>query len=118
MSLRRKRFMRRVVRAERVHSKVRAVSDVPRLSIFKSLKHFYAQIIDDATGTTLASCSTKMLSLTQGAKKDRAKAVGIELAKQAHGKGISKVAFDRGRFLYHGRVQSFAEGAREGGLVF
>lgn len=118
MSLKRKLLQCRKRRSERTHEKIRRVCTVPRLSVFKSLKHFYAQIIDDTAQTTLASCSTAAIEKIKGNKKDWARAVGLELAVQARTKGISKVAFDRGRFLYHGRVKAFAEGAREGGLVF
>jgi large subunit ribosomal protein L18 len=117
MSLKRKVLQRTKRRADRVHAKIRAVSIRPRLSIARSLKHFYVQIIDDAKGTTLCACSTLEVKVT-GDKKARARAIGLELAKRAKERGITQVAFDRGGFLYHGRVQQFADGAREGGLIF
>lgn len=118
MSLQRKRSLRRERREQRLRTKIRSVSTAPRLSVFRSSKHFYAQIIDDAAGATLVSCSTAVLTDIKGNKKDRAKTVGAQIAQLAQQKGIAKVAFDRGRFLYHGRVKAFADGAREGGLVF
>lgn len=116
MSIKRKKLQARARRSARVHTSVRAVSSCPRLSIFRSLKHFYAQIIDDTQGQTVVSCSTKDVSGVSGDKKAQARMVGAELAKRALQKGVSRVAFDRGRFLYHGRVEAFAQGAREGGL--
>jgi len=118
MSLKRKKLQQRKKRAARVHKKVRMVSTRPRLSIFRSLKHFYAQVIDDKEGKTVCACSTVELKDLTGDKKARAKAVGLELAKRATAQGIKDVAFDRGCFLYHGRIKVFAEGAREGGLQF
>ena len=118
MSIKKKVAQRKLRRSKRVHTKIRAVSTRARLAIFKSLKHFYAQVIDDVHGCTLCSCSTSDLADISGDKKTRARAVGIELAKRAKDKGISAVVFDRGGFLYHGRVKEFADGAREGGLQF
>lgn len=118
MSLKRKRIKQRARRSERVHGKMRAISDRPRLVVFRSLKHFYGQVVDDKTGNVLCACSTLELENLSGDKKVRAKAVGLELAKRALETNIKEVALDRGRFLYHGRVQFFAEGAREGGLTF
>lgn len=116
MSLKRKKINMRARRAKRVHAMVRKNTDRARLSVFRSLKHFYAQIIDDAQGNTLVACSTVELTDLAGDKKGQAHLVGLELAKRALQKGIASVAFDRGRFLYHGRVKAFAEGLREGGL--
>ena len=118
MSIKRKLLQQRERRSKRVHHKIRSVSDNPRLTVFRSLNHFYAQIIDDKEGKTLCACSTKELKTVTGDKKNQAKLVGSELAKRAVGKNIKEVAFDRGAFLYHGRVKSFADGAREGGLKF
>jgi large subunit ribosomal protein L18 len=101
-----------------MHAKIHRVSDRARLSVFRSLNHFYAQIVDDTQGTTLCSCSTRDITIASGDKKARARAVGLELARRAKDKGIANVVFDRGSFLYHGRVKNFAEGAREGGLLF
>ncbi len=117
MSLKQKRTQQ-LRRAKRTHRKIRMTSARPRLAVFRSLKHFYVQVIDDKTGKTLCACSTLELEGLSGDKKVRAKAVGQELAKRAVEKKIKEVALDRGRFLYHGRLQAFAEGAREGGLLF
>jgi len=117
MSLKQKREQQ-LRRAKRTHKKIRATSSRPRLAVFRSLKHFYCQIIDDENGKTLCSCSTLEVENVSGDKKARAKAVGQELAKRALDKKIKEVALDRGRFLYHGRVQAFSDGAREGGLIF
>jgi large subunit ribosomal protein L18 len=93
-----------------------------RLSVFRSSKHIYAQIIDDATGVTMAAASSvdKELKteLKGGANIDAAKAVGVLVAKRAIAKGIKEVAFDRGGYRYHGRVRALADAAREGGLSF
>ncbi len=100
----------------------RLASDRPRLSVFRSGKHIYAQIIDDKTGTTLASASSldKDLkgSLKTGADSSAAAEVGKLVAKRAAEKGIGEVFFDRGGYKYHGRVKALADGAREGGLSF
>jgi large subunit ribosomal protein L18 len=94
----------------------------PRLSVFRSSQHIYAQVIDDATGTTLAAASTLdkglRASLKTGADKTAAEAVGKMIAERAKAKGISKVVFDRGGYLYHGRVKALADAARAGGLDF
>ena len=102
-------------RAVRVRTKVRA-GGLPRVSVFRSLKHMYAQVIDDATGSTLAHVSTQTAKKPSGDKKERAKAIGVELAQQVKKKGIEQVSFDRGAYRYHGRVAALAEGLREGGL--
>lgn len=101
-------------RALRVRAKLTAM--VPRASIFRSLNHIYVQIIDDQTQKTLVSFSSLVLQKKKGDKKEIAFAVGKELAQKARAQGIAKVVFDRGQFLYHGRVKSLAEGLREGGL--
>ncbi|MDO4263345.1 MAG: 50S ribosomal protein L18 [Deinococcus sp.] len=91
----------------------------PRLSIYRSSKHIYAQIIDDKSGTTLAAASTGALKeAAAGTKTDRAAAVGKALAEAAAAKGVKQVAFDRGQYRYHGRVKALADAAREGGLDF
>ena len=87
-----------------------------RLSVFRSSKHIYAQIIDDNIGKTLIAASD--FKVGQGKKKEKAYNVGIALAKMALKKKITEVVFDRGRFLYHGRIEEVAKGAREGGLKF
>ena len=90
----------------------------PRLNVFKSLIGIYAQIIDDVAGHTLVAASSRELTDAKGNKTEIAKMVGTELAKKASEKGIASVAFDRGVFLYHGRIKALADGAREGGLTF
>jgi large subunit ribosomal protein L18 len=94
----------------------------PRLAVFRSLSHIYCQIIDDTAGHTLVAASDLEAPLKNGSgggtKSDRAKAVGQLLAERAKAKGITSVVFDRGGFLYHGRVKALADGAREGGLEF
>jgi large subunit ribosomal protein L18 len=102
----------------RVRRKLRHVSDKPRLSVFRSNKFMYAQIIDDAQGKTLLGISEKVVKDAGKTKIDRAKAVGTALAKMAHEKKIKTVVFDKGSYAYHGRVKALAEGAREGGLSF
>ncbi|SRR6266511_4289205 len=89
----------------------------PRLSVFRSARYIYAQVIDDTTGRTLAAASSREASITGGpGKLDTARAVGKELAERAKAAGIKTVVLDRGGYRYHGRVRSLAEGAREGGL--
>jgi len=99
----------------RVRSRL-LLSGLPRISVFRSLNHIYAQIIDDTARKTLASYSSLELKKAVGDKKAIAFAVGKELAQKAASQGISAVVFDRGGFLYHGRVKSLADGLREGGL--
>lgn len=109
-------------RHARVRVKVSGTAARPRLCVYRSLENIYAQIIDDVAGNTLVACSTKekaVVALTEGKTKvEQAKIVGVELAKKATAKGIEEVVFDRGGYLYIGRVQALAEGAREGGLKF
>ncbi|MDD5134616.1 MAG: 50S ribosomal protein L18 [Phycisphaerae bacterium] len=102
----------------RVHKRVIGTSDRPRLSVFRSNRHMYAQIIDDIAGVTLASASTRVGGLKKTGNIDAAKIIGAEIAKQAMQVGIKAVRFDRSRFKYHGRVKSLAMAAREAGLVF
>ncbi len=102
-------------RQKRIRSKVSGTSSMPRLSVFKSNKFISAQLIDDEAGVTIAAMS----SVDQkGKKTEQAKKVGEKLAEVAMAKGISKVVFDRGGYIYTGRVEALAEGAREGGLKF
>lgn len=110
-------------RARRVRYRIRVESGGrPRLTVFRSSRHIYGQIIDDAQGRTLAAASTLDRELRgeleTGADKAAAKRVGLLLAQRAKAAGIEAVVFDRGGYKYHGRVQALAEGAREGGLVF
>lgn len=110
----------RAIRQKRVRKNVHGTPEKPRLSVFRSNKNISAQIIDDVNGVTLVSASSleKELGLEHGGNKEAAKKVGEVVAKRAQEKGIEDVAFDRGGFLYHGRVKELAEGAREGGLKF
>ena len=109
-------------RHARVRNKLSGTASRPRLCVYRSLNNIYAQVIDDVAGNTLVACSTKekaVADLTAGKNKvEQAKIVGVELAKKATAKGIEEVVFDRGGYLYTGRVQALAEGAREGGLKF
>lgn len=109
-------------RRHQVRKSVSGTRERPRLAVFRSNRHIYAQIIDDTAGVTLVACGTKSASLhdqlAKTGKKDAAKIVGEAIAKQALGVGIRCVCFDRNRYRYHGRVRSLAEGARAGGLVF
>lgn len=110
----------RKVRHIRVRQKVSGTPTKPRLNIYRSGNHIYAQIIDDVAGNTLVAASTldKSLGLTSTKNKEAAKAVGIAIGKKALDKGIEEVVFDRGGYLYHGRVKELADGAREAGLKF
>ena len=109
-------------RHRRVRKKVFGTQNAPRLCVYRSLNHIYAQIIDDTVGNTLVACSTldkEVKAQIEGkTKKEEAKIVGEVLAKKALAKNIEAVVFDRGGYLYTGRVQSLADGAREAGLKF
>jgi large subunit ribosomal protein L18 len=107
----------RLKRRKRIRGKVVGTAERPRLAVFRSNKGIYAQLIDDASATTLAAASSQQLSDAAGTKKDQAAKVG-QLAERAKDKGIDRVVFDRGGYLYHGRVAALADGAREGGLTF
>lgn len=117
MSIQSRKNKRRATRTTRVRAKLRTIGAGVRVSVFRSLSNFYAQVIDDAQGKTLVSCSTLEIANVSGDKKEQARAVGLELAKKIKAAGIEKISFDRGGFLYHGRVKSFAEGLREGGVA-
>lgn len=101
----------------RIRKKVQGTSETPRLSVFRSNKGIYAQLIDDVNGVTLASASSKELGLTS-VSVENSKKVGEGIAKKASDSGITACVFDRGGYLYHGNVKALAEGAREGGLKF
>ena len=104
---------------ERIRSKVTGTAARPRLAVFRSLKHIYAQVIDDASGKTIVSASSRDKdSGTKGANQAAAKAVGALIAKKAKDKGIKQVVFDRGGYLYHGNIKALADAARENGLEF
>ncbi len=112
----------RLKRKTRVRSRIKGSSERPRLNVFRSLKHIYAQAIEDSTGRTLVSASTTSPelkgSLKSGGNVDAAKKVGELIAKKCLEKGIQKVVFDRSGYLYHGRVKALAEAARASGLIF
>ena len=101
----------------RIRKKVSGTSAKPRLSVFRSNKQIYCQLIDDINGVTLASANSRAVNVS-GDKKAVAGEVGKLIASKAKGAGITTVVFDRGGYLYHGRVKSLADGAREGGLIF
>ena len=109
----------RLVRHKRVRGKVSGTPERPRLNVFRSNSNIYAQIIDDVNGVTLVSASSLEKDFhVDGTKSDAAKQVGVNVAERAKAKGIETVVFDRGGYIYHGRVKALAEGAREGGLQF
>jgi large subunit ribosomal protein L18 len=116
------RRVARLRRHVRVRAKVKGTSSIPRLSVFRSPNHIYAQVIDDVAGNTLAAASTldaEIKSEVEGKNKTgKSGLVGTLIAKRAKSKGIEKVAFDRGGFRYHGRVKALADAAREEGLKF
>ena len=107
---------------KRIHSRIRqklaGTAERPRLNVYRSLNHIYAQVIDDASGVTLVSASTKAAKLKTGGNVAAAKEVGKLVAERAKEKGVTKVVFDRGGYLYHGRVKALADAAREAGLEF
>jgi large subunit ribosomal protein L18 len=113
---------RRLRRRRHVRRKIVGTAERPRLSVFRSSKHIYAQLIDDLSGVTLASASSVVedvkVAVPYGGNVKAAQAVGKKLAEAAKGKGVSKAAFDRGHYRYHGRVKALADAAREGGLQF
>lgn len=110
----------RQARHERIRKNISGTNEVPRLNVFRSAKHINAQIIDDTKGNTLVSASTmdKDLKIENGGNIEAAKKVGEAIAKKAVNAGIKKVVFDRGGYLYHGRVEALANSARENGLEF
>ncbi|HSW88954.1 MAG TPA: 50S ribosomal protein L18 [Candidatus Saccharimonadales bacterium] len=108
----------KVQRQRRVRGKIIGTTETPRLSVFRSNNHMYAQLIDDVSKKTLFGMSEKHLTKKEGTKTTIAKLLGTEIAKKAVEKKITKVMFDRGSYRYHGRVKALAEGAREGGLQF
>lgn len=113
---------RQLRRRRHVRRHIVGTSERPRLSVFRSSKHIYAQLIDDITGVTLAAASSKskdlQASLPYGGNKKAAAVVGKKIAEAAKDKGITKAAFDRGHYRYHGRIKALADAAREGGLQF
>ena len=107
---------------QRVHTRIRrrlaGTAERPRLNVYRSLNHIYVQVIDDANGVTLVFASTVAAKAKTGGNVAAAKEIGKQIAERAKEKGISKVVFDRGGYLYHGRVKALADAAREGGLDF
>ncbi len=107
---------------ERIHARIRqklsGTAERPRLNVYRSLNHIYAQVIDDQKGETLVSASTIALKLKTGGNVAAAKEIGKAVAEKAVAKGIKQVVFDRGGFLYHGRINALADAAREAGLEF
>jgi large subunit ribosomal protein L18 len=102
----------------RIREKISGTPERPRLNVYRSLNHIYAQIIDDSKGVTIASASTLAGKINAGGNVAAAKEVGKLVAEQAIEKGVKKVVFDRGGYLYHGRIKALADAAREAGLVF
>ncbi|RMG30020.1 MAG: 50S ribosomal protein L18 [Bacteroidetes bacterium] len=115
-----KKLLKRNRIRKRIRNKIRGSAERPRLSVYRSNKEIYAQIIDDDQGVTLASCSSRIKDVSSQplSKTERSKLVGQKLAEIAKAKGIESVVFDRGGYKFHGRVKALATGAREGGLNF
>lgn len=118
-----KRSEARLRRHIRLRKKIAGTAERPRLSVFRSLHHIYAQVIDDSKGVTLVTASTVEPEIRQqldqkGGNADAAKVVGVAIAKKALQNGIKMVVFDRGGYIYHGRIKALAEAARENGLEF
>ncbi|MGI5891203.1 MAG: 50S ribosomal protein L18 [Bacillota bacterium] len=118
-----KKINRKAIRAKkhyRIRKNIIGTAECPRLAVFRSAKHIYAQVIDDNKGVTLAAASSLDASLkgTYGGNKEAANKVGLLIAEKAKANNITKVVFDRGGLLYHGRIAALADGAREGGLEF
>ncbi len=107
---------------QRVHKRIRVklsgTAERPRLNVYRSLNHIYAQLIDDMEGKTVVSASTRDAKIKTGGNVAAAKEIGKKLAEKAKAKGVSKVVFDRGGYLYHGRIKALADAAREAGLKF
>lgn len=109
----------RLRRKIRIRKKISGTAEVPRLSVFRSTKHIYAQLVDDSTGRTLATASTAKVELDgHGGNKGAAAAVGTAIAAAAKAAGVESAVFDRNGYRYHGRVKALADAAREGGLTF
>ena len=111
------KVQKRIRIKRRVRGKISGSSELPRLSVYKSNKEIYAQLIDDISGTTMASASSRALDTT-GSKMDVSVAVGKAIAEKAKEAGVSSVVFDRNGFVYHGRIKALADSAREAGLKF
>lgn len=105
-------------RKQRIMKKIRGSESRPRLVVFRSSKHIYAQLVDDVSGTTRAASSTLALKDSKGLTREAAEKVGLDLAEKSKQLGIQEVVFDRNGYIYHGRVKALADGARQGGLKF
>lgn len=112
------REKKRIRIKRRIRAKISGSEQAPRLSVFKSNKEIYAQLIDDKAGKTLISASSREAGINKGTKTEIATAVGKKIAEKAASVGVTSVVFDRNGFVYHGRVKALADGAREGGLKF
>ena len=110
--------VKRIKRHQRIRKQISGTPECPRLSVFRSNKHIAVQVIDDVNQKTLVSSSTVQLNVVNGGNIEGSKLVGADIAKKCLEAGIEKVVFDRGGYVYHGRVAALAEGAREGGLEF
>lgn len=110
--------VRRTRRKRGIRKRVFGTADRPRLTVFRSSKHLYAQLVDDLGGKTLVATSSVQQKLEKGGDVDAAKTIGAALAEKAKAAGVARVAFDRNGFRYHGRVKALADAAREGGLQF
>ena len=108
----------RLLRHQRLRRRLSGNSSRPRLCVFRSLSHTYAQVIDDEAGHTLAAASSREPGMASGSKREVARHVGAAIAERSRAVGVFEVVFDRAGYRYHGRVQALAEGAREGGLKF
>ncbi|RJQ38723.1 50S ribosomal protein L18 [Candidatus Microgenomates bacterium] len=113
-----KKIDKKQKRKSRIRAKTIGTNERPRLTVFRSAKHIYAQIVDDQNNKTILGVSEKHLDSQKEKKEDKAKKLGLLLAKKSIDKKIKKVVFDKGSYAYHGRVKSLAQGAREGGLEF
>jgi large subunit ribosomal protein L18 len=119
MSGKHNKYERRNIRRQRIRNRVQGTPERPRLSVFRSSKHIYAQIIDDTSGVTLVAASSRELDIAAGSGRVSVSAeVGKRVGARAKEKGVAKVCFDRGGYIYHGRVKALADGARAAGLDF
>ncbi|MCF8364829.1 MAG: 50S ribosomal protein L18 [Bacteroidales bacterium] len=118
MAIKNRKQYRRLRIKQRIRKTLTGTPECPRLSVFRSNKEIYAQVIDDLNSKTLVSASSQSKELSEGTKIDQAAKVGMDVAKKALDAGIETIVFDRGGYLYHGRVKALAEAARKGGLKF
>ena len=111
-----KKVAKRILRHKKIRTKVKGTSEMPRLTVFRSNRYLYVQVIDDTVGHTLATATTK--EVKGKSLLEKATALGVKIAEKAKAKKISKVVFDRGGYIYTGKIKALADGAREGGLKF